>query len=114
MKFSSKRSVPPESFLYTGEANHKTTIRHLQYSLKEFNEFNEKVEIKDDAVDWIIVEGLNDVNAITSFCQNLNVDNLTIEDILNVNQRNKTKKTSQKLVGASSVLLNTSFILIEV
>ena len=89
MKFSSKISLPPESFLLTGEGNHKTTIRHLQYSLKEFNEFNEKVEIKDDAVDWIIVEGLNDVNAITSFCQNLNVDNLTIEDILNVNQRNK-------------------------
>jgi len=89
MKRFSKRSVPPEYFYYTGEHNLDTTIRHLQYNLKEFSEFREKVSLKDDSVDWIIVEGLSDVEAITKFCQEFEVDNLTIEDILNVNQRNK-------------------------
>lgn len=89
MKLLSKRSVPPESFLYTGESDFKTTVRHLQYNQKDYSEVQEKVALKEDAVDWIIVEGLNDVNAITSFCHEFDVDNLTIEDILNVNQRNK-------------------------
>lgn len=89
MKRFSKRSVPPEYMLYTGEHNLDTTVRHLQYNVKEFSEFHEKVTLKDDSVDWIIVEGLSNVEAITKFCQEFNVDNLTIEDILNVNQRNK-------------------------
>lgn len=89
MKFLSKKSIPPESILYTGKEDFETTIRHLQYNQINFHVYNEKVDFKDDAVDWIIVEGLKDVAKITSLCQELNVDNLTIEDILNVNQRNK-------------------------
>lgn len=89
MKFLIKRSVPPESFLYTGDADCKTSIKHLQYDSKDFSEFDKLVALKDNAVDFIIVEGLKDVEKITSFCHEYNVDNLTIEDIFNVNQRNK-------------------------
>ena len=89
MKLISKKSAPPESLFYTGEIKSETTIKHLQYNINEVLEFDKKVELKDDYVDWIIVEGLSTVDTISSLCREFDVDNLVIEDILNVNQRNK-------------------------
>lgn len=89
MKFISKKSIPPESLLYTGEFSSETTIKHIQYNSKEVLEFDDKVKINDDVVDWIIVEGLSSVDTVSSLCREFGVDNLVIEDILNVNQRNK-------------------------
>lgn len=91
MKFKSKKSVPPETLFYTGEHDSTTSIRHLQYNLKDYKEFDKKVAIDPEVVDWIIVEGLSNTVTVTSLCQEYNVDNLVIEDILNVNQRNKVE-----------------------
>ena len=89
MTLNKKRSVPPESLLYTGEINSVTTIKHLQYNKNELIEHDKRESLNIDFVDWIIVEGLSDINVITSLCREYNVDNLVLEDILNVNQRNK-------------------------
>lgn len=89
MKINFKKSIPPESFLYTGNVDFDTSIRHLQYNKKAYNEFKKEVPIKSDVVDWIIVEGLSNTDAVVSFCSSHNIDNLIVEDILNVNQRNK-------------------------
>lgn len=89
MKLNYKKSVPPESLLYTGENVSDTSIRHVQYNKEQVNEFNERVSLDIDFVDWIIVEGLSNVDYITTLCREYRVDNLVIEDILNVNQRNK-------------------------
>jgi magnesium transporter len=89
MKLISKKSIPPESLFYTGDVTSVTTIKHLQYNQNEVLEFGEKIDLKTDHVDWIIVEGLSTVDTVTSLCREFGVDNLVIEDILNVNQRNK-------------------------
>lgn len=84
-----KSKLPPGTLLYTGEANLPTTIAHVQYN-KEFVKSSETVqELLPDAVDWFIVEGFKNVDVIEKFLLDFKVDSLTIEDILNVNQRNK-------------------------
>lgn len=89
MRLINKKSVPPESLFYTGNVESKTTIKHLQYNMNEVLESEEKIALKEDYVDWIIVEGLSSIDKVTSICKEFSVDNLVIEDILNVNQRNK-------------------------
>jgi len=116
MKIINKKSIPPESFLYTGEVDLDTSIRHLQYNLNEFKEMDKKADLKADFVDWIIVEGLSNVNVVTSLCQEYSVDNLVIEDILNVNQRNKIEVFDkyifavQKYTYVEDSILKTDYI----
>ncbi len=80
---------PPGTYLYTGEKAIPTTIKHIQYNPNEFYEFDELQPLQDHLVDWIVVEGLHQVHKIRDLCLGFNVDPLIIEDILNVNQRNK-------------------------
>lgn len=84
-----KRKMPPASLLYTGETKSSTTVSHVQYNAENVVR-NPKLEsLNPNMVDWIVVEGLEDVNIINNLCLSFNVDTLVIEDILNVNQRNK-------------------------
>lgn len=91
MVFTGKRKLPPESLLYTGNVKHPTKIRHFQYSEKDIQHYDHIKPLKDDKVDFFIVEGLQDVSIINDVCLGFGVDTLVIEDILNVHQRNKVE-----------------------
>ena len=91
MNRNRKSKLPPETLLYTGNSNLPTTITHIQYNKKDLFTHNEKIDLRDDMIDWFIIEGLQDVNRVNSLCKEFGVDSLVIEDILNVHQRNKTE-----------------------
>lgn len=85
------RSIPG-TLEYTGMIDKETTIRHIQYNKEEHLSHAELHDLKTDMVDWISVEGLSNVDQITSVCQSFDIDPLVIEDILHVNQRTKVER----------------------
>ena len=93
------KKLPPESFIFTGEHANPTEIKHIQYNKQESIVFDSLKELKEDYVDWIIVEGLKDVDKVKDLCFGYNVDPLIVEDILNVNQRNKIELHKEYVFG---------------
>lgn len=85
----SKRKFLPGSLVYTGDAPKETIIKHVKYNKQSIVEQNTIQELQDDVVDWIVVEGLSNVDKVKELCQSFHVDHLVIEDILNVHQRTK-------------------------
>jgi len=84
-----KRKAMPGTYVYTGIHNKATSIKHIQYSPKAFSVYPTEQILNDDMVDWIVVEGLTNVDLIRELCTKYNVDPLVIEDVLHVNQRTK-------------------------
>jgi magnesium transporter len=89
MNFHIKKGTPPGTLVYTGNSSQPTTITHIQYSENRLLIHEELKSFSTNEVDWVNVEGLSDTDRIKQMCIDLGVDNLTIEDILNTNQRNK-------------------------
>jgi magnesium transporter len=85
----SKRKFLPGSLVYTGDTPKETSIRHVKYNDSSIIENDIVQELQDDVVDWIVVEGLSDVDRVKELCLSFRVDHLIIEDILNVHQRTK-------------------------
>lgn len=79
----------PASFVYTGTTDRPTTIRHIQYRDEDIRMFEDVQPIDENVVDWIIVEGLGEVERIGELCRHFDVEPLVIEDVLNVSQRTK-------------------------
>jgi len=79
----------PGSYVYTGKHDKPTSIKHIQYSPNAFSVYPSEQILNDDMVDWIVVEGLTNVELIRDLCTKYNVDPLVIEDVLHVNQRTK-------------------------
>lgn len=92
MEFNKKKKMPPESLLYTGELKQTTKIKHFQYNEDQLQKHVSHQELDSTMVDWFVVEGLQDVNTIDTFCSRYHVDPLVVEDILNVHQRNKIEQ----------------------
>lgn len=89
MSSHSKKKLPPETLLYTGDINKPTQITHVQYNDTQLNKYEEIKPLKENLVDWIVVEGLQDIKRISDLLTEYQVDPLIVEDIFNVNQRNK-------------------------
>ncbi len=87
IKVSMKR--PPGTHIYSGHKPKETVITHIQYSSKEIIFHNEIEALSTDFVDWISIEGLMNVPKLKQICKDFEVDDLVLEDILNLNQRNK-------------------------
>jgi len=85
---------PPGTHIYTGQKQKETVITHIQYSPKEIIFHNEIEGLSPDFVDWISVEGFTNVPKLKNLCKQFNVDDLVLEDILNLNQRNKFEVTN--------------------
>lgn len=89
MSSNSKKKLPPETLLYTGNINRPTKISHVQYNDTQLNKYDKIQPLKENFVDWIVVEGLQDIKQINDLLNEYLVDPLIVEDIFNVNQRNK-------------------------
>lgn len=90
-----KRRLPPQTLLYTGKYPQPTQLTHIQYNQKSVQKFSGLQPLVDDQVDWIIVEGLTDIDYIRQLCQDFGVDPMVIEDVFNVQQRNKIEVASE-------------------
>lgn len=93
-----KTGSPPGVATYTGDRHSKPVINVTTYSSQYFNEQSNAsltdcmVEPKDNETIWINVEGLSDVEVIRAITEKFNVHPLTLEDVLNVEQRPKVEE----------------------
>jgi len=91
-----RRKKDPNEFIFTGESRTgDLDIQLFRYSKEKITEATglspEQVQIpaKDNFRYWLNVYGIHNASGVALICKNLGVDNLTIQDILDVNQRPK-------------------------
>ncbi|MBN2299726.1 MAG: hypothetical protein JXC31_00895 [Acholeplasmataceae bacterium] len=100
MKLSSY--FKPKSMVYTGSYSHiKTIIKHWEYNAKGVEEI-ENLDINPEKKHYIQIVGLADIEKIQEVKQHLSIDPLVMEDIFNVNQRNKLELKDDYLFGTFS------------
>lgn len=105
-----KIGQPPGSPVYTGEKSGTPVITVTTYNASEVSESTGKtlescsLEKKEGGVTWINVEGLQDVKLIEQLAKQFNLHPLTVEDILNVDQRPKVEDFDNYLFITLKVL----------
>lgn len=89
--------MPPGSLVYTGEKIRPTIIKKISFNDNSLSE--EIIDNLSDVnlssknnVNWIEVNGISDSEKINQICSKLKLHPLTIEDILNPNQRPKIEE----------------------
>lgn len=107
-----KIGQPPGSPVYTGEKSSAipviTVSTYNTTSAQEWTGSNLvdcPLEKKDNGIIWINVEGLQDVSLIEQIAKKFKLHPLTIEDILNVDQRPKVEEFDEYLFITLKVLL---------
>lgn len=106
-----KAGQAPGTLVYTGEQKEKPSV----ISLASFNSETCEItsnnslsvileKVKPDHINWIHVEGLTDVSLIKQLSEHFHVHPLTIEDILNVEQRPKVDEFEEYLFVTLKIL----------
>lgn len=91
-----RKKLNPYELIYTGNQQEgKSEAQLFVYNSDKIKE-SESVQLsdfkkmeEDHSVYWLNLHGIHDVELIKKLCNNLGVHNLTIQDILDVNQRPK-------------------------
>ncbi len=97
-KIKNQAGAPPGTLIHIGEKK----IEHVRLTVVNYNEETmeehslSKVQEALNACDdprwtWLNVDGLHDTDLISAIGQHLHIHPLTLEDILNTNQRPKTE-----------------------
>ncbi len=79
-------------------ALNKSIFKYFSYSKDNFSsgilsELNTKHrEINENFTNWVNVIGLKEVEKISDFCRDNDIHSLSIQDILDINQRSKSQK----------------------
>lgn len=94
-----KVGLPPGSLLYTGkQPSGPSTIHIFDYNgesleEKEIEQPEDIFPYKDkDTTTWINIDGVHNVEVVEKICKHYNIHPLTIEDILNIEQRPKIEE----------------------
>lgn len=110
-KRSRKAGAPPGTLIYTGtKKNIKPEIVLLNYSDQAV--YEKKGSTLEECLPpepmtgttWIDVEGLNDITLLENLAKRYNLHPLTVEDILNVDQRSKVEDFSHYIFIILKVL----------
>lgn len=100
-KRAKKAGQPPGTLIYTGrKSDKKTVITVVTYDANASQEkvghcFEDCHAMFTDSIKgnmWVNVEGLNDIKLIEQLAQHFKLHPLTVEDILNVQQRPKVEE----------------------
>lgn len=93
----------PKSLIYTGDYKHEQTlINRFVYDQVQVDEFH---DIKQsEQKQYIQVIGLSDLAQIKEIKNTFKIDDFIVEDILNVNQRNKIEKVGDYIFAAFSLM----------
>lgn len=94
-KLTKKVGTPPGTLIYTGEKIGEFQVSAFNYNADNYTE--QKMENVEDCfkfkdspnVSWIDVSGLYNTEAIEKIGKHYNLHPLTLEDIVNINQRPK-------------------------
>ena len=95
--FLNKKNIglPPGTPVYVGDRPAAAmdistlTFDSSSAEIHNISSVDELTSCKDDAIMWINVNGLKDIDAIKKLAQNYNIHPLTVEDILNTEQQPK-------------------------
>lgn len=97
---STYKKINPRDFTYTGPSNKADNIKfdYYRYSKDECISLDSKT-LKDiripkekEYTQWIDISGVNNVEEIAQFCQKNEIHRLSIQNILDINQRPKFQK----------------------
>lgn len=101
MNFSSY--LKPKTNVYTGVHDKvQTTIKHYQFDGKTF-EIHDTLIGQLDTKHYIQIIGLTDIEKINQIKDLYQIDPLIIEDVFNVNQRNKIEVKEHYLFGVFNI-----------
>ena len=103
--------LPPGTVVYSGEEQTaRIRITLLEYNEKEFIEkeftdFDEcLLHVKSDMVKWINVDGIHNAEMIQKIGEKFNIHTLTLEDVVNTEQRPKFEDYEVYLVSIMKML----------
>ncbi len=98
-KRAKKAGQPPGTASYTGEKKQTPTVLTATFYNKDACEIKTTPDLatclsskKIEGITWLNIEGLHDTNGITQIAKQFDLHPLTIEDILNVEQRPKVEE----------------------
>lgn len=96
ISLKSKRKTPglaPGTLVYTGKFEKDTKFTSYLYDKKELIKTDNSLNKlkKKGSKTWVNIVGLNDIEKIKEISSKLGIDNLTLEDILNADQRPKVE-----------------------
>lgn len=108
---TNKTGAPPGTLIYYGEEHTaKVRITLIEYNEKEFieKEFYDITEciqnVDPGMVKWINVDGVHDVELIEHVGKHFNIHPLTLEDIVNTNQRPKFEEYDNYVVAIMKMI----------
>jgi len=106
-----KTGAPPGTIVYSGkERAEKIKITLIEYNEtefieKDFYDFSECLDcVNPDMVKWINVDGIHKADLIETIGKHFNIHPLTLEDIVNTNQRSKFEDYDNYVVSIMKML----------
>ncbi len=106
-----KTGAPPGTIIYSGEARtERVKISLIEYNEKEFfeKEFYDLSEcmenVKPDMVQWINVDGIHNVELIEAIGKRFKIHSLTLEDVVNIDQRPKFEDYDNYVVSIMKMI----------
>ena len=95
-KILNRKKVNPSAPVFTGEKQiEEVSLQMFSYHQEQYAEdpnysINKFIGFKkDDQKNWLNIYGLHDVKKVEQICDALNIHDLSIQDILDINQRPK-------------------------
>jgi magnesium transporter len=108
---TNKTGAPPGTIVYYGEdQTDKVRITLIEYNEKdcverEFYDIEECIQFASpDKVKWINVDGIHDVSIIEKVGKHFKIHALTLEDVVNTNQRPKFEEYDNYVVAIMKML----------
>jgi len=106
-----KMGAPPGTIVYSGkDSSEKVKITLIEYNEKEFIEknfydFSECLEaVNPNMVKWINIDGIHKIELIETIGKHFNIHALTLEDIVNTNQRSKFEDYDSYVVSIMKMI----------
>lgn len=102
-RLSKKTGLPPGTPVYTGISKSDTNITLVRYDDSNFEEIKKlklgeiQSKLGASSVNWVRVSGLQDQSIIQSIGEQFNINPLTLEDILNVENQAKIEESDNTL-----------------
>ncbi len=106
-----KTGVPPGTVVYSGkDTTEKVKITLIEYNEKDFIEkdfynLEDCMEcVNPDMIKWINVDGIHKVDLIEAIGKRFDIHPLTLEDIVNTNQRSKFEDYNSYVVSIMKMI----------
>ncbi|BCR36447.1 CorA family divalent cation transporter [Mariniplasma anaerobium] len=93
----------PKSLVYTGQyVDQETKFKRIVYDVDKYEVYDDLV--KTEGKEYIKVVGLNDLDKMKELFDMYAIDGFIMEDILNVNQRNKIQAVGDYIFASFSLM----------